>query len=52
MEDAIAAVLGGHLEQITNTLDDIKADINTLKADVGIIARSAALVSFHSDFTR
>jgi len=52
MEEAVATVLGRHLEQITNALDDIKTDINTLKGDVSLIARSTALVSFHSNFTR
>jgi hypothetical protein len=52
MEDAVATVLGRHLERITDSLDAIQADITALKEDVGLIARSAALASFHSDFTR
>ena len=31
---------------------DVKEDIRDLMVDVGLVARTAALVSFHSDYTR
>jgi hypothetical protein len=60
MQNAVTAVLDRHLEQITHSLDKLKDDIRIMKdnirimkdnirsiqADVGIVARTAALVSF------
>jgi hypothetical protein len=60
MQNTITAVLDRHLGQITHSLDELKDDIRIMKddigimkndirgiqADVGILARTAALVSF------
>ena len=66
MQNAVTTVLDRCLEQFTLTLDKLKGDVGNMKnnirdmkddirhlaADVGLIARIAALVSFHSDYAR
>lgn len=51
VEDAVTAVLDRHLEQINNTLNDLKADLSDLKGDVRLVARNTALVHFLSNST-